>query len=53
MRSGPWRAADANTRFLILTLVDAAIIRLREAAELPPFDDLRDETFVIIRKELQ
>ena len=57
MRSGPWRDADADTRFLILVLVDAAVIRLRERAGLVPFDDpLRDEesnTFLTIRKLLQ
>ena len=57
VRSGPWRDADADTRFLILVLVDAAVIRLRERAGLVPFDDpLRDEesnTFLTIRKLLQ
>jgi hypothetical protein len=57
VQSGPWRDADADTRFLILVLVDAAAIRLRERAGLVPFDDpLRDEesnVFLTIRKLLQ
>jgi hypothetical protein len=57
VQSGPWRGADADTRILILVLVDAAIIHLRERAGLVPFDDpLRDEesnTFLTIRKLLQ
>jgi hypothetical protein len=55
--AGPWRGVDADARFLILVLVDAAIIHLRERAGLVPFDDpLRDEesnTFLTIRKLLQ
>jgi hypothetical protein len=55
--AGPWRGVDADTRFLILVLVDAAVIHLRERAGLMPFDDrLRDEesnTFLTIRKLLQ
>jgi hypothetical protein len=55
--AGPWRDADKDTRFLILVLVDAAVIRLRERAGLVPFDDpLHDEesnTFLTIRKLLQ
>jgi hypothetical protein len=57
VQSGPWRDADADTRFLILVLVDAAAIRLRERAGLAPFDDpLRDKEsnmFLTIRKLLQ
>jgi hypothetical protein len=36
---GPWRDADADTRFLVLGLIDAAIIKMREANDLSPFDD--------------
>ena len=56
VRSGPWRDADADTRFLILVLVDAAVIRLRERAELAPFDDPLDEeksAFLRIRERFQ
>jgi hypothetical protein len=57
VQSGPWRDADADARFLVLVLVDAAVIRLRERAGLVPFDDpLHDEesnTFLTIRKLLQ
>jgi len=34
-----WDAADGDTRFLVLRLIDAAIVRLRERAGLAPFDD--------------
>jgi hypothetical protein len=34
-----WRDADADTRFLILRMVDNAIVLLREKRGLPPFDD--------------
>jgi hypothetical protein len=57
VQSGPWGGADRDTRFLVLVLVDAAIIRLRERAGLVPFDDpLHDEEsnpFLTIRKLLQ
>jgi hypothetical protein len=44
LRHGPWRTADADTRFLVLSLVDGAIVHLREKRGLPPFDDaLPDE----------
>jgi hypothetical protein len=36
---GPWRQADTDTRFEILGLIDAAIVRLRERNDLDPFDD--------------
>ena len=39
VEAGPWRQADADTRFEILSLIDAAIIGAREAAKLEPFDD--------------
>jgi hypothetical protein len=51
-----WRQADNDTRFEILSLVDNAIVRLREAHDLPPFDDpLPDEppnVFLLIREAL-
>jgi hypothetical protein len=34
-----WRDADADACFLVLALIDRAIIRLREQQGLPPFDD--------------
>jgi hypothetical protein len=44
VQSGPWRDADADTRFLVFALIDAAITRQRERQGLPPFDDpLPDE----------
>jgi hypothetical protein len=36
---GPWADADPDARFLILTLIDSAIVELRERNGLPPFDD--------------
>jgi hypothetical protein len=57
VRSGPWRDADDDARFLILALVDAAIIRLRKRDNLVPFDDPigaeEFNTFLTIRKMLQ
>jgi hypothetical protein len=51
-----WRGADADVRFEILSLIDAAVIGLRERAGLPPFDDpLPDErpnVFLIVRELL-
>jgi hypothetical protein len=35
----PWRSADAHARFLVLRFVDDRIVKLREAAALPPLDD--------------
>lgn len=59
VRQGPWRSTDSDTRFEILSLVDAAIIRMREKHELPPFDDaapFSDEpltAFQIVRDQLR
>jgi hypothetical protein len=39
VKQGPWRDSDADTRFEILSLVDAAIVRLRERADMEPIDD--------------
>jgi xanthine/CO dehydrogenase XdhC/CoxF family maturation factor len=39
VRSGPWHDADEDTRFLILVIIDAALVRLRERQGMPPFDD--------------
>jgi hypothetical protein len=35
----PWREADADTRFEVLSLIDDAIVALRERNGLPPLDD--------------
>jgi hypothetical protein len=40
VRAGPWAAADADTRFLILVAIDNALAGVRERNGLPPFDDL-------------
>jgi hypothetical protein len=39
VKRGLWRAADSDTCFEILSLIDAALTTKREAAGLPPFDD--------------
>ena len=39
VQNGPWRGADADTRFEVLSLVDTAIIKLREHKDMAPFDD--------------
>jgi len=36
---GPWQQADSDVRFEVLSLVDDAIVALRERHDLPPFDD--------------
>jgi hypothetical protein len=54
VRAGPWCSADSDTRFLILTTIDNAIVELRERNNLPPFDDPLDDTnvFLILREVL-
>jgi hypothetical protein len=52
VRADDWAAADADTRFLVLRLINAAIVRLREQAGLEPFDDPLDDrpdAFRVIR----
>lgn len=39
VKAGPWRQTDSDTRFEIMALIDARIIKLRERGCLPPFDD--------------
>ena len=39
VRADDWAAADGDTRFLVLRLINAAIVRLREQAGLQSFDD--------------
>jgi hypothetical protein len=54
--SGPWVSADADTRFEILSLLDAMIMKRREKMGLAPFDDaLPDQplnVFLILRARL-
>jgi hypothetical protein len=54
---GPWQHADAETKFQILSMVDFAIVHLRESAGMVPFDDALDNepptVFQIIRELLQ
>jgi hypothetical protein len=49
-----WAHADADTKFEVLSLIDATITALRERAKLPPIDDpLADaapSAFLIIRE---
>ena len=56
IKAGPWCDADADVRFEILALVDAAIIQRRERMGLPPFDDAlphqSPNTFLILREQL-
>jgi hypothetical protein len=56
IETGPWKAADPETRFQLLALVDLTEILARERAGAPPFDDpLPDEppsTFLKIRSLL-
>jgi hypothetical protein len=57
VKRGPWRSADADTRFEILSIADTAMVGLRERHELPPFDDpLFDATpsaFLTLREWLR
>ena len=57
VRTGNWKAADADMRFLVLHLVNSAMVRLHEERGLPPFDDgLPGEpptAFQIIREMLR
>jgi hypothetical protein len=54
---GPWCSADADTRFEILALINAAITTLRGWHGLPSFDDpLSDQEptgFLVIRELLR
>ena len=36
---GPWRAAGGDTKYLILGLIDARIVYLRQAEGMAPFSD--------------
>jgi hypothetical protein len=37
--AGPWRNAPGDIRYLVLRLISTQQAKLREKAELPPFDD--------------
>jgi hypothetical protein len=54
VRAAGWAHADVNTRFEILSLINATITALRERAGLPAISDaLPDEeptTFIILRE---
>jgi hypothetical protein len=56
--AGPWREADADTRFIVLQLIGTALVRLREANCLEPYDDSmpfsdeRPTAYELIRAEL-
>jgi len=54
VRAAGWERTDADTKFEVLSLINATITALRERAELPPINDaLPDEkstAFLIIRE---
>jgi hypothetical protein len=56
VKAGPWHNADADTRFEILSLLDAVIVKRRERIGLAPFDDTLpwsdkpDNVFLIVRE---
>jgi hypothetical protein len=54
IRAAGWEHTDADTKFEVLSLINATIIALRERAELPPISDaLPDEkptAFLILRE---
>ena len=56
IEQGPWRQADTDVRFEILSLIDGVIVTLRERHGFPPFDDaLPDErlnVFLTVRELL-
>jgi hypothetical protein len=56
VKAGPWRNAPDDVRFQILSLVNAAIVALRERHDLPPFDDSlppRTNAFLALREWLR
>jgi hypothetical protein len=54
--SGPWANADPETRFEILSLIDAVITKRREHMGMPPFNDSLpaqpENAFLILRARL-
>jgi hypothetical protein len=57
LQAGPWRAADPDTRYLVIRLCGSRLVSLREAAGLPPVDDPLPheppDTFLQIRELLR
>jgi hypothetical protein len=57
VRAGGWEHTDADTKFEVLSLINATITTLRERAELPPFDDGfpgdKPTVFLIIKEMLR
>jgi len=59
VESGPWQGADKDTKFLTLEIISWTIVRLREQAKLPPYDDAmpfvgeEPTAFEIIREMLR
>ncbi len=57
VRLGQWQTAHKDIRFLVLRLIDAKLIALREKAELDPFDDPLPgqplDAFLTLRNELR
>jgi hypothetical protein len=50
-----WQSTDKDTRFMVLRLIDSALVELRERHMLSPFDDPLDDdlnVFLIIRRML-
>lgn len=57
VRGAKWiKRCDASQKFTVLSVIDAAIIRLRERAGMSPFDDpifgQPDNVFLVIKKEM-
>lgn len=56
IRLGPWFGADDDVRFLVLSLIDAVIVRKREKLGKAPFDNSlpgeRNSVFLILREML-
>jgi hypothetical protein len=54
VRAGGWERTDDDTKFEVLSLINAAITALRERAELPPINDSlpseKPTAFLIIRE---
>jgi hypothetical protein len=54
VHAGGWERTDADTKFEVLSLINAAITTLRERAKLPPINDPlpseKPTAFLIIRE---
>jgi hypothetical protein len=57
LQAGSWRTADPDTRYLVIRLCGSRLVSLREAADLPPFDDPLPheppDTFLVLREMLR